>query len=306
MPNIKVKFLNQEFPNPTVLASGILGMSASSMVNVVNNGAGGVTTKSTNIEGRDGHSNPKVITYEAGMLNCYGLTNAGFKHEKDEIAEYKIRKPKNPIILSIFGFTIDEFKEIAEKIDKSDADLVEINISCPNVQDEHGKPFACLPGAPKEVIKIVKENTKKPIIVKLSPNVTDIVSVAREVEEAGADAISAINTLGPGMVINVDIMKPVLSANVGGISGPAIRPLAVKMIYDIFKNVKIPIIGMGGVSNGRDVLEMMMAGARLVAIGSGVYFKGIDVYKKSADWILDWMEKNKIDDINEIIGIAHK
>ncbi|MBD3244379.1 MAG: dihydroorotate dehydrogenase [Candidatus Moranbacteria bacterium] len=304
MKKLRTKFLGFDFENPIILASGILGMSASSMVSVIDNGAAGVTTKSTNIEGRDGHPNPKVITYESGMLNCYGLTNAGFENEKNEIKEFKKRKPQNPLILSIFGFSLKEFEDIAKRVDETQADLIEVNVSCPNVQSEHGKPFACVLGMSGKVIKIVKKHTKKPVIAKLSPNVADIVEIAKEVEEAGADAVCAINTLGPGMVINIDVKKPVLSARAGGISGPAIRPLAVKMINDIYKNIKIPIIGVGGVTYGRDAIEMLMAGASLVAIGSAVHYRDIGVFKKVCDEITEWMKKNKLGNINEIMGIV--
>ncbi|MBU2025941.1 MAG: dihydroorotate dehydrogenase [Patescibacteria group bacterium] len=303
--NLRTDFLGVKFPNPVVLASGILGMSASSMASVVRNGAGGVTTKSTNLEGQDGHPGPKVITYESGMLNCYGLTNAGFWHEKKEIAKFKKRLPQNPLIFSIFGFSLKEFQAIAQKVDQTRADFIEINISCPNVQSEHGRPFGCVPGMPQKVIKAVKKLTKKPIIVKLSPNVVDIVEIAREVESAGAHAISAINTLGPGMVINLETRCPVLSAKAGGMSGPAIRPLAVKMIYDIYENVKIPLIGIGGVTTGQDALEMIMAGAQLVEIGSGVYYRGISVFKRVCNEMQEWMRKQGVKSIKEIIGAAH-
>ncbi|MBD3238580.1 MAG: dihydroorotate dehydrogenase [Candidatus Moranbacteria bacterium] len=302
----RVNFLGVEFPNPIVLSSGILGMTATSMEKVITSGAGGVTTKSTNISGRDGNPCPKVITYEAGMLNCYGLTNAGFLNEKNEIKELKQRRPENPVIISIFGFSLEEFEQIAKKLDQTQADLVEVNISCPNVKEETPKPFACLTGMPRQVVKLVKKNTKKPIIVKLSPNVTDIVAIAKEVEDAGADAISAINTLGPGMVINIEAKRPVLSVGSGGISGPAIRPLAVRMIYDVYQAVKIPLVGIGGVTTGRDALEMIMAGAELVGVGSGVYYQGIDIFAKINQEIRKWMQKNQVKSIAELVGAAHR
>jgi dihydroorotate dehydrogenase (NAD+) catalytic subunit len=304
MPNLGVNFLGVKFKNPIILASGILGMTAASLESAVRNGAGGVTTKSTNLEGRDGHPNPKVITYESGMLNCYGLTNAGIDQEKEEIILFKSRRPKTPLILSIFGFSVEEFKKVAKEADKTIADFLEINISCPNVQAEHGRPFGCVPGMPTQVIKAIKKVTSKKLIVKLSPNVLDIKEIAKEVEAAGADAISAINTLGPGMVINPEARRPVLSAMVGGISGPAIRPLAVRMIFDIANTVKIPIIGMGGVTTGRDALEMIMAGASLVAVGSGVYYRGISVFKRIENELTDWMIQNKVADLAEIKGAA--
>lgn len=306
MPDLNSDFLGVRFANPTLLASGILGMTAASMGSAIRNGAGGVITKSCNIAGRDGNANPKVISYEGGLLNCYGLTNGGFVHEKEEIAVFKKDNPQHPLVFSIFGFSEKEFEEIASRVDETQADLCEINISCPNVQEEHGRPFGCVPGMPTKVIKAVKKHTKKPIIVKLSPNVVDIIEIAKEVEDAGADAISAINTLGPGMVINIDARQPVLSAKMGGMSGPAIRPLAVRMVYQIYANVKIPIIGIGGITTGKDALEMIMAGARLVQIGSGVYYRGISVFKRVTNEMEEWMEKNKVGSLGEIVGAAHK
>jgi dihydroorotate dehydrogenase (NAD+) catalytic subunit len=305
MIDLSVKFLGKKFPNPLVLASGILGMSAASMINVVKNGAGAVTTKSANKEGRVGNPNPKVITYESGMLNCYGLTNAGLAHENKEIEKYKAKIKDHPIIISIFGFSLAEFEESAKLAEQSEADFVEVNISCPNVQHEHGRPYACTLGAPTKVIETVKKHITKPIIVKLSPNVTDIVEIAREVEKAGADAISAINTLGPGMVIDIDIQKPILSMGGGGMSGPAIRPLAIKMVHDIYKAVKIPILGLGGITTGKDAIEMLMAGSSLVGIGSGVYYRGVDIFKKVNEEIKVWMDKNNYKKVRDLTGVVH-
>jgi len=302
--NISTKLCGIKLSNPTILASGILGVTASSMLNVINNGAGAVTTKSCDLEGRPGHPNPKVISYEHGLLNCFGLTNPGIKEKIGIIKEFKT-KSDQPIILSIFAKTVDDFGKIAKLADSSAADIIEVNISCPNVQ-EHGKPFSFDPQNSASVTKIVKKNTSKPIFVKLSPITSEIVDVAKACKDAGADGITAINTLGPGMVINIDISKPVLSNKVGGVSGPAIRPIAVKCVYEIYKETKMPIIGMGGVINGHDAIEMMMAGASAVGIGSGVYYKGIEVFKKINDEIKSFMKEKGLNSLKDIIGKAHE
>jgi len=302
--DISTELCGIKLANPTILASGILGVSASSMLNVIKNGAGGVTTKSCDLEGRPGHPNPKIISYEHGLINAVGLTNPGIKEKIDVIKEFK-SKSDVPIILSIFAKTIEDFGKIAKLADDSEADLIEVNISCPNV-DKQGKSFSFEPEISAEVTKLVKKNTSKPVFIKLSPISPAIVEVAVACKQAGADGITAINTIGPGMVINIDVAKPVLSNKIGGVSGPAIRPIAVRCVYDIYKATKMPIIGMGGIMNGRDAIEMLMAGASAVGIGSAVYYEGIEVFQKIVDEIKELMEKNNYKNINDLIGKAHE
>jgi dihydroorotate dehydrogenase (NAD+) catalytic subunit len=186
-------------------------------------------------------------------------------------------------------------------------DIIEINISCPNVEDELGKPMACSISKSSEVTKKVKAivGDKIPVIVKLSPNVEDIVSIARGVMESGANGITAINTVGPGMAINIESAQPILANRSGGMSGPAIKPLAVKHVYDIYKNLKAPIIGTGGILTGRDAIEMMMAGATLVGVGSAVWYRGQDVFGKIVAEMNEWCDENGVKKITDIIGKAH-
>ncbi len=303
--NLGIDFCGIKFPNPTVLASGILGVTADSLRYVVRSGAGGVTTKSTNVEGRKGHPNPIIVTYEGGMMNAVGLSNPGIEEEILTVKEFK-DECKNPLLLSIFASTVAGYAQIAKQADRSKADILEVNISCPNVEDEFGKPFACCPGLPGEVTKLVKKNTKKPVIVKLSPNVPNIVNVCKEVENAGADGLTLINTVGPGLMINIETAKPILSNKVGGMSGPAIKPIAVKAVFDAYRAVKIPILGVGGITTGRDAIEIMMAGARLVGVGTAVYYHGAEVFKKITDEMQEWLKKNGVKKLEEIIGKAHR
>ena len=303
--DLSTTFCGVKFLNPTVLASGVLGVTGDSMRYVVDSGAGAVTTKSTNVEGRTGHPNPIIITHEGGMMNAVGLSNPGIKEEIETIENYK-KQCEAPLLLSIFAKTVDGYKEITEKANQSKADFLEINISCPNVEDEFGKPFACIPGVPGKVTEIVKQNTDKPVIVKLSPNVPNIVAIAKEIEEAGADALSMINTVGPGLAINIETAQPILANKVGGLSGPAIKPIAVKAVFDVYKAVKIPILGIGGITTGRDAIEIMMAGAKLVGIGTAVYYRGADVFKKVTDEMGEWMEKNNYKKLDEIVGLSHR
>ena len=301
---IGVKLCNVNLGNPTILSSGILSMNVDVLKEVVKNGAGAVTLKSTGIEPREGHHNPKVLVWEHGLVNCYGLTNQGIKNMDSEWEELK--NLQAPVIASIFGANIEEFAEVAKYMAKKNASMIEVNVSCPNTK-EHGMAFGLNKELCYDVIKEVKKvSGDVPVIAKLTPQALNIAEVAKTCEEAGADAISAINTLGPGMFINIDVAKPILSNKTGGLSGPAIKPIAVRCIYDIYKEVKIPIIGIGGVTYGKDAVELMMAGATAVGIGSAVYYRGIGVFKKVCDEIEGWLEKSNFSSLKEVIGAAHE
>lgn len=303
MADLSTTFCGIEFKNPTVLASGVLGVTASSWKAVANSGAGGVTTKSVRLKEHKGHPNPTIITTNEWMMNAVGLPDAGVEKAKDEINEYCSDK-KAPLIVSISGGKIDDFVEISREVANLPISLIEANISCPNVENEFGRPFACNHKDAAEVTRKIKEAVggKKPVIIKLSPNVTDIVEIADACAEAGADGFCLINTLGPGLAINLETRIPILANKVGGISGPAIKPLAVKLVHDVYKATKLPIIGTGGVKSGEDALEMIMAGAVLTGIGAGVYYRGINVFKHVTNEMNEWCNKNGVKTIKELIG----
>lgn len=301
--DLSVNLCGVKLSNPTVLASGILGMNADILEEVVKNGAGAVTLKSTGIEPREGHANPKVLVWEQGIANCYGLTNQGYKNMEEEWEQLK--DIKVPVIASVFGATVEEFAEVASYIAEKKPGMIEVNVSCPNTK-EHGMAFGVNKDSCFEVIKAVKKVSNNiPVIAKLTPQALNIGEVAKSCEKAGADAISAINTVGPGMFINIDVAKPVLSYKTGGLSGPAIRPIAVRCVYDIYNAVKIPVIGMGGVTYGKDAIELMMAGATAIGIGSAAYYRGIDVFGKICDEINKWLEKSEYNSLKEVVGVAH-
>ena len=296
------------FRNPTVLASGIWGITASSWKAVARNGAGGVTTKSLWIREHKGHPNPTIISNEHWTLNAVGLPDAGPEKAKDEITEYMKEKPV-PLIANIVAGTIEDFVAIAEKIVPLNPDFLEVNASCPNVEDECGKPFACSVADSASVTKAVKAVSGEiPVFIKLSPNVDNIGNIAIACAEAGADGITAINTVGPGMAIDLRSRMPILANKVGGLSGPGIKPIAVKCIADIYKATegKLPIIGTGGVHTGEDALELMLAGASLIGIGTAVGDRGGDVFQKVADEMNEWCEAEGIKDISEMVGGMHK
>lgn len=299
-----MEFLGHKVNSPLVLASGILGISYSSLHRVVKDGCGIVTTKSIALNERTGHEGPIWAEIPGGMMNAVGLAGPGIEVGIEEVEEFK-SVCDAPIIISIFGGSIDDFKKLTEYVNKSKADFVELNLSCPNVADEFERPFAHDSERVYEVVKAVKSISKIPVIAKLSPNVTDIKPIAKAAEEAGADALTLINTVGPGLLIDPIACKPVLKNTFGGISGPCIKPIALKIVYEIYKIVKIPIIGTGGVTNGIDAIEMMMAGATMVGVGSAVYYRGQSVFKDILNEMNEFLINQNYKSFEEIIGKVH-
>ena len=303
--SLKTKFLGIDFDNPLIMPSGIL-QEVPAHYQAEKNGLGGVTTKSMTMEPREGNPLPRVIKYEYGILNSVGLRNPGIKKGVGEWAKF-IKATKIPVIASVFAVKVADFVYLAQAVEKINPAIIELNLSCPNTVDELGQPLGMgvesTAAAVKAVRKALKKETK--ILAKLSPNVNNIGEVAKAAEASGADAISAINTVGPGMVIDIKTRKPMLGNLVGGMSGPGIRPLAVRCIWDIYNSVKLPIIGMGGVETANDVMEMMLAGATLVGVGSAWYRHGFGVYAKIKTDLIKYMEENKINKLAELIGGAH-
>ena len=306
MPNadVSTKILNLKLRNPTILASGIVGISGAACCYAAKNGAGAIVPKSIGPREREGHNNPILVEFKGGFLNAVGLPNAGIDNSLSEI-EFAMKNAGVPVIPSIFGGTKEEFGAVAEKMATLKPQMIEVNLSCPNTASDFGEAFALNANEAADVIRIVKSKTKIPVIAKLAPNVPSIKKIAKAVEEAGADAISAINTM-PGMVIDVKTAKPVLHNKQGGVSGHAIKPIAVNCVYDIYKTVEIPIIGIGGVTTGEDAIEMIMAGAVAVEIGTAIYYRGIDVFKKVTEEVAQFMEENGYPTIKEMVGMAHR
>jgi len=301
--NLRTTFCQVAFSSPLVSVSGIVVELAQNIKLAQIKGVGGITTKSISILPREGNPIPRVASYGIGFINSVGLKNPGMDKATKEIIFLK-KATKKPIIASIVCFKMEEFPILAGKVASVKPDFIELNLSCPNVEDEFGRPFATDPLLSAIAVFKVKKVVKNiPIIAKLSPNVSDIKKVAHAVEEAGVDAISAINTVGPGMLIDIKKRKPILGNRVGGVSGPAIKPIALKCVNDIYKTVKVPIIGLGGVSNGKDALEMIMAGATLVGIGSAIYQKGQQVFDNIISEMEKICEEEKITSLKNIRGI---
>lgn len=299
---LSTTFCGVEFENPLVLASGILGVTGDSYHNTVRHGAGGITTKSMWLQPHPGHPNPTMVGYEHYFLNAVGLSDAGIEKAKQELGKY-IPERKAPLIANIVAAKKADFGEAAEEIAKLQPDILEINISCPNVEDELGRPFACDLMDAAEVTHLVKKRVADvPVVIKLSPNVPNIANIAKACEDAGADGITAINTM-PGMRVNLELRSPVLANKTGGVSGPGLFPIALKVVYDIARAVKIPIIGTGGVTTGKDALEMIMVGATLVGVGSMIYYRDVEGFSKMTQEMEEWMQKNGVQSLEEIRGI---
>lgn len=303
MVNTTVRLSGIELSNPVIPASGTFGFGYEFAELYDINILGSISFKGTTKEPRFGNPTPRIAEAASGMLNSVGLQNPGI----DKVISQELPKLKKcfnkPLVANISGFSIDEYIYCCERIDKEEqVGIIEVNISCPNVHGG-GMSFGTSCDTAAEVTREVKKVTKKPVYIKLSPNVTDIVSIAKACEEAGADGISMINTL-MGMRIDLKTKKPILANKSGGYSGPAIMPVALSMVYRVYEAVNIPIIGMGGISCAEDVIEMMLAGAAAVEVGAANL---IDPFacKKIIEALPETMEKYGIHNLTDIIGGSH-
>ena len=303
MVNTSVVLSGITLSNPVIPASGTFGFGYEFAEIYDISILGSISIKGTTKEARFGNPTPRIAECTQGMINSVGLQNPGIdKVISDELPRLR-RHFKKPIIANISGFSVEEYVFCCEKIDKEECvGIIEVNVSCPNVRDG-GMSFGTSPESAAAVTKAVKAVTSKPVYIKLSPNVTDIVSIARACEEAGADGLSLINTL-LGMRIDLKTKKPVIHNKTGGFSGRAILPVALRMVYQVYEAVKIPIIGMGGVASAEDVIEMKLAGAAAVQVGAANL---VEPYacKTIIDSLPDTMQKYGIENISDITGGAH-
>ncbi|MDH5419082.1 MAG: dihydroorotate dehydrogenase [Candidatus Bathyarchaeota archaeon] len=286
--------------NPTMLAAGVLGLTGSSLRKVVEAGAGAVVTKSLGLKPREGYSNPTVVQVDCGLLNAMGLPNPGVSHFGEEMRE--VKETGVPIIVSIYGFSSEEFAKAAEVAVNVGADALELNVSCPHVE-ETGAEIGSDPELVTEVVRKVKNKVDKPVFVKLTPNVANIVEVAKAAVETGAEAITAINTVR-AMAIEIETTRPLLANKIGGLSGPAIKPIAVRCVYEIYREVDVPVIGCGGITDWRDAVEFMLAGASAVQIGTAIAFKGLEVFKSVTRGIDAYVRKKGFGSVKDIVGLA--
>ena len=295
---LKVNFAGVEFKNPIIPASGAFGYGREFEHFYPISTLGGISVKGTTGTQRNGNLPPRIAETPSGMLNSVGLQNPGIDHFiSTELPNLKTKD--TVVIANIAGSTADEYREIAEKLEPTDVDMIEVNISCPNVK-AGGAAFGVTCEGAASITKIVRAATKKPVMIKLSPNVTNIADIARAVEAEGADAVSLINTL-LGMRIDIKTRRPVLHNNVGGLSGPAIFPVAVRMVWQVANAVNIPVCGMGGISRWQDAAEMMMAGAKTVQIGAAL-FRNPMAPVEILEGLENFVAENDLGNLQEIVG----
>lgn len=298
MVDLSVRIAGVEFPNPVIAASGTYGNGECYTDLYPISKLGGISCKGMTIEPKLGNPPPRIAETYSGVLNSVGLQNIGV-HGFIEYYLPTLKEEGNVIIANVAGATVDDYIAAAEALDASNVDMIELNVSCPNVK-AGGATWGVTREGAAGVTKAVRKATSKPLIVKLTPNVTDIASIAKAVEAEGADALSMINTL-LGMRIDIRTKRPILRNNMGGLSGPAIFPVAVRMVYQCYKAVNIPIIGMGGISTWEDAVEMMLAGATAIQMGAAIFS---DPYAplNVIDGLAEYMEKNGIKSLSEITG----
>jgi dihydroorotate dehydrogenase (NAD+) catalytic subunit len=287
--------------NPTMLAAGILGSSSDTLREVAQAGAGALVTKSVGLKPRICYSNPTVIQVECGLLNAVGLPNPGIYKFSEEIKELK--DLEIPLISSIYGFTAEEYLKVATIAIKSGADAVELNLSCPHVKGS-GAEIGQNPQMVKEIVKKVKTKIRKPVFAKLTPNVANISDLAEAAASAGVNGVTAINTV-KAMAINIETHKPILANRIGGLSGGAIKPVAVRCVYEIYEKVKVPLIGCGGIRSWKDAVEFFLAGASAIQIGSAIAFEDLNVFNSVTKGISKYLKKNGYRSVGDLVGLAH-
>lgn len=301
MVDLNVKINHLQLSNPVMTASGTFGYGLEYQDLVPLHAIGGIIVKGTTLEPREGNDYPRMAETASGMLNCVGLQNKGVDYFCEQIYP-KIKSIQTAVIVNVSGNSPETYAACAAKIDALEhIPAIELNISCPNVK-EGGMAFGVTCGGAAAVVKAVRKVYHKTLIVKLSPNVTNIADIARACEAEGADSVSLINTL-MGMAIDIEHRRPKLSIRTGGLSGPAVKPVAVRMVWDVAHAVKIPVIGLGGIMNAADAIEFMMAGATAIQIGTANFVDPM-ITMKVKEGIVEWLENHGCKHVSEIIGVV--
>ena len=302
MVEISVAISSLKIENPTLLASGILGISPKTFMRIKKSGAGGVVTKSIGLKPSDGYSAPTLVEVEGGYLNAMGLPNPGCEAFSEELREADWLDV--PVVVSIFGSSPEELAKIMDSFEDTPCQAFELNLSCPHVSNV-GVEVGSDPKSVYELTSSIKQKTKKPLFVKVTPTVPDVVEIAKAAAEAGADGITAVNTM-KGMVIDLKVGRPILHNRFGGLSGPALKPVAIRCVYELYSSLDLPIIGCGGVTTWEDAIEFFMAGASAVQVGTALASKDMNLFQDIVDGISKYLEKNGYNELKGIIGIAHK
>jgi len=298
---LETSICNIELRNPTILAAGVMGSMASSLNRIYRAGAGAVVTKSFSLRPNPGYRNPTTVEVTGGVINAIGLSNPGVEAFREEL---KLVDEEVPLIASVYGASPEEFASAAASVEEY-ADMIELNVSCPHAMAGCGASIGQDPELTFRVVSAVKDAVDVPVSTKLTPNVTDIVEIAGSAEEAGSDALTLINSLGPGMKIDIKTARPILSNAFGGMSGPAIKPVAVRCVYDVYRSVDIPIMGVGGVRDFQDAVEFLFAGARAVQVGPAIMYDGPEVFMKICRGLEAFMMAEGFSSVDEMVGLAH-
>ncbi len=298
MASLEVELFGIRFENPLILASGINDKTPEQWIRAHEEGAGGVVTKSIGIEPRKGYDNPTIVELPYGLINAMGLPNPGWKGFLEMVEGYTF---DFPLIVSIFGGTPEEFAFLAEKLSDV-ADAFELNLSCPHAKG-YGMEIGQKPENVYEVVKAVKDATDKPVIAKLTPNTDEVTKLGLAAERAGADGVSAINTL-KAIAIDIYARRPILSNKVGGYSGPGIKPIALRAVYDLARTLDIPVIGIGGITTWQDAVEFLLAGASALQIGTAVSLRGWKIFREISEGIERYLESEGFSSVRDIIGLA--
>ncbi len=289
--------------NPTMLASGILGLTADALGTAVAGGAAAIVTKSVGLKPRKGYVNPTVVQASCGLINAMGLPNPGIEEFQGEIREAKGFGV--PVVVSVYGFSAEEYVEVAKKAVSAGADAVELNVSCPHVKEtgsEIGQNLEVL----TEVVGEVKANIRRPVFVKLSPNVTSIQEIGEAVANCGADALTAINTVR-ATAIDTETAMPILSNQKGGLSGPAIKPIAIRCVYEIYERTELPIVGCGGITDWQDAVDFLLAGTTTaIQIGTAVAERGLRVFQAVTQGIETYLKRKSYQRVEDIVGLSHR
>lgn len=300
---LKTKLCGITLKNPLMLAAGVLGSHASSLNWVLNSGAGAVVSKSFSKEPNEGYHNPTTVAVEGGIINAIGLSSPGVDAFIEELEA--VNRIKGKSIASIYGATPEEFSYVAGKIENL-VDMIELNVSCPHAMEGYGASIGQNPDLTKEFVSAVKDAVSVPVLAKLTPNVTNISEIAIAAEEGGADGLTLINSLGPGMKIDIVTGNPILANKFGGMSGPAIKPIAIRCVYDAFEATDIPIVGVGGIRTYADVVEFLYAGASAVQIGTSIMYEGPEIFGRISEDLEEFLEDSGFDSIEDMVGYAHK
>jgi dihydroorotate dehydrogenase (NAD+) catalytic subunit len=299
MLSLSTKLANLNLKTPIILGSGIFGSTGKSLLRCIKAGAAAVVTKSISLKPRKGYENPTLVELDHGLLNAIGLANAGLEEYEKELK--LVLNTKIPVIASIFGKKVYEFVELAEKLESIGVSALELNFSCPHVK-AYGLELAEDAKLLDKIIRAIKKVVKIPVFAKFSSHV-NLKLVSKTIERAGIDGIVAINTV-KAMKIDTTVCRPILASKIGGYSGPGIKPIGIRCVYELAKTVNLPIIGCGGIVNGKDVAEYLLAGASAVQIGTGIYYRGLEIFNLLAKELKAWMIKNNYSSLEDFRGLA--